>query len=401
LIGSGRVVKILALNFTQKGAGTYLRAFYFCRELARAGHEVTLATVSRTSRFRTQVSYKRDWIGEASEPRGGGPWFRLLEGPFCGNRMLPGTGWGPLDIWMRTRELEFHSYDAVFGFEYQPNVSWPVYFTQRRKRYAFYSDWCDWFGGSSNRFRGWPLAHRIDSYWEEKIRYRAERVTVGSKVLQERALGIGIPPEKVMHVPNGAPTDYIVPQDQSEARERFHLPADVPILVAVSNGDMCREVRIFRAVLQQLPRAIFLMVGGVSRAALELAGKLSVWGRISRTGWVSDEDYPWVLGCADVCMCPLEDGLNDRARWPTKILDFLTAGRATVTNPVGEVEGLFRKSAVGVLAGASDEEFAGEIVDLCRRAEQRHFLGELARKVMVEEWDWRIRGQQIAALLTA
>lgn len=161
-------MRILALNFTEKGVGTYLRAFYFSRELARAGNEVTLATVSRSSRFQRGISYKRGWIGEASEPRGEGPWIRLIEGPAWGNRALPGSGWGPLDIWGRIRELETSNYDAVLGFEYQPNVSWPVYLTQRRKNYAFYSDWCDWFGGSSNRFCGWKLAHRVDAYFEEK-----------------------------------------------------------------------------------------------------------------------------------------------------------------------------------------------------------------------------------------
>ncbi len=392
-------MQILALNFTVKGIGTYLRAFYFSRELARAGHNVTLATVSRTSRFRPEISYKRDWIGESSEPQGDGTWIRMIEGPAWGNRFLPGTGWGPLDIWGRTRELAMSHYDAVFGFEYQPNVSWPVYLTQNQKRYAFYSDWCDWFGGSSNSFRGWKLAHRIDSYLEEKIRFRAARVSVTSQVLKERALSIGIPQEKVVHIPNGAPTDYILPRNRKEARERFGLREDLPILAAVSNGDMCREVRIFAQVLRQAPKALFLMVGNVSRSACELAERLAVDDRITRMGWVSDEDYPWVLGCADICICPLEDGLNDSARWPTKVLDFLTAGRATITTPVGEVEMLFRKSGVGVLAGHSDEAFAAEIVALLRAHDRRHFLGDIARKVMVHEWDWRVRGVQIAALV--
>lgn len=392
-------MRILSLNFTDKGVGTYSRAFYFSRELARAGHEVTLATVSRSSRFQRAVSYKRDWIGECSSPRDEGPWIRLIEGPACGNRALPGSGWGPLDIWGRVRELEFGAYDAVLGFEYQPNVSWPVYLTQRRKGYAFYSDWCDWFGGSSNRFRGWKLAHRIDSYFEEKIRFRAECVSVTSRVLEHRALSIGIPLEKVAYIPNGAPTDYILPQNRKTARERFRLPEDSPIVVAVSNGDMCREIRIFCGLVKRAPKAIFLMVGNISRAALALADQLAIGDRISTTGWVSDEDYPRVLGCADVCICPLEDGLNDRARWPTKILDFLAAGRPTVTNPVGEVETLFRRSDVGILAGHSDEEFASEIFALFEAPDRRHFLGELARKVMVNEWDWRVRGPQIAGMV--
>jgi glycosyltransferase involved in cell wall biosynthesis len=160
-------------------------------------------------------------------------------------------------------------------------------------------------------------------------------------------------------------------------------------------------MRIFAEVLRQAPKAVFLLVGRVARPAVELAEQLGIDGRIARMGWVSDEDYPWVLGCADVCICPLEAGLNDRARWPTKILDFLAAGRATVTNPVGEVETLFRKRDVGVLAGHSDQSFAAEIISLLRAHDRRHFLGEFARKVMVHEWDWRVRGPQIAGLVAA
>jgi glycosyltransferase involved in cell wall biosynthesis len=245
------------------------------------------------------------------------------------------------------------------------------------------------------------MAHRIDSYFEEKIRFRAERVSVASRVLLERARAIGIPAERVSFIPNGAPTDYIVPQDSTATRRHFRLPEGAPILLAVRNGDMCREVRIFGEVLRQIPQAVLVMVGEIPQAALALAERLSVKDRIARTGRVSDEEYPLILSCGDVCMCPLEDSLNDRARWPTKILDFLTAGRATVTNAVGEVEALFRKRKVGVLAGHSDEEFAGEIVELWRGTERRRFLGELARKVMVAEWDWRIRGREIAGLVAA
>jgi glycosyltransferase involved in cell wall biosynthesis len=394
-------MRILALNFTEKGVGTYQRAFYFSRELARRGHNVTLATVSRRARLRPAISYKRDWIGEAPEPRGDGPWFRLIECPAWGNRLLPGTGWGLLDIWARTRELQTGRYDAVFGFEYHPNVSWPVYFTQRRKHYAFYSDWCDWFAGNSNRFRGWKMAHRIDSYLEEKIRFRAKRVSVISQVLRQRALSIGIPPEKVVYIPNGAATDYILPQDRRLARQRFRLPEHVPVVAAVSNGDMLREMRIFDEVLRRAPDALFLLVGRIPEKALALAARMAIGRRLATPGWVSDEDYPWALGCADVCICPLEDSLNDRARWPAKILDFLSAGRATVTNPVGEVKTLFQKSGVGVLAAHSDEEFAAEIVALLKSHERRRFLGAAARNVMVQEWDWRFRGREISALLAA
>ena len=47
------------------------------------------------------------------------------------------------------------------------------------------------------------------------------------------------------------------------------------------------------------------------------------------------------------------------------------------------------------------EEFASEILTLLQAPERRHFLGEIARKVMVQEWDWRVRGPQIAGMMVA
>ena len=392
-------MKILALNFNRKGVGTWRRSFYFSRELARAGHEVTLATVSRDSRFRWSECWKRDWAGESVKARGPGPWIRVIEGPAWGYQALPGYGSGPLDIWGRLRELRRGSYEAVFGFEYQPNVSWPVYLARHTHDFRFFSDWCDWFGGSANRFRGWRIAHRIDRYFEERIRFAAETVSVTSRLLAERARRIGIPAEKIRHIPEGAATDYIAPLDQREARLRCKLPAERPLVAAIRQGEMLREMRVFREVLKRVPNAGFLMIGSISRAAMAFAEREGMAERVFPSGWVSNEDYPWFLAAADVCFCPLDASRNDRARWPAKILDFLSAGRATVTNPVGEVARLFRESRVGISSGHAEEEMGAAIAELLRKPDEARSLGESARSVMVREWDWRHRGAQIASML--
>ncbi|MBC7227786.1 MAG: glycosyltransferase family 4 protein [Thermoflexales bacterium] len=392
-------MKILVLNFNLKGIGTYRRSFYFSRELARRGHNVTMFTVSRESKYRAHIYFKRDWIGQFNRPAGKGPWVRMVESPNLGYKWLPGWGSGPLDILLRIREIITGDYDVIYGFEYHPNVSWPVYITRPFLRYRFYSDWCDWFAGHSNWLRGWKIAHRIDGWLEERIRFLAQKVTVTSKTLYQRARGIGIPETRLVHIPEGAATDYIQPMPTIKAREVFGFPPDVPIVLTGVDWEIDRSLLIFAEVLKRAPDAMLIFLGREHPLAMQKAHKLGIAHRVHFTGWVSDEDYPRYIACADVCFLSLEDTLLHRARWPAKILDYLAAGRPVVTNGVGEVLDLFTQREVGVLALYDIEGMAEAIVALLRDPDRRSYLGQQARRVMEEEWDWQVRGERIARIV--
>ena len=90
---------------------------------------------------------------------------------------------------------------------------------------------------------------------------------------------------------------------------------------------MIAEVKTFAEVRKRIPEALFLMLGTVSPTAIQWARDQQILDQIVPTGWVTDADLPHYLACADVLFCPLQAGLNDRARWPAKILDYLSAGR--------------------------------------------------------------------------
>lgn len=392
-------MKILVLNFNLKGIGTYRRSFYFSRELARRGHDVTLFTVSRDSKFHPKVYFKKDWIGQTDQPVGEGPWVRMIEGPNWGYKWLPGWGSGPLDIWLRVKEILAGEYDAVYGFEYHPNVSWPVYLTKPLSQYRFFSDWCDWFAGNSNKLRNWKIAHKVDGWMEEHIRFLARKVSVTSKTLYERAIAIGLPDNRIIHIPEGVDTDYIEPLPRQKMRARFNIPLDVPIALTGLGWETRRSLGIFAAVLKRVPNARLIVLGRECPSVVRAAQELGIAGQVYFTGWVSDEDYPRYIACADVCFLSLEDTLLHRARWPAKILDYLAAGRAVVTNGVGEVFDLFTQREVGVLAPYDIEAMAEVIAALLQDPERRVYYGQQARRVMVEEWDWRVRGEQIVKVV--
>jgi glycosyltransferase involved in cell wall biosynthesis len=271
--------------------------------------------------------------------------------------------------------------------------------TRRLGHYRFVSDWCDWFAGNSNWFRGWRVAHAIDGFLEEHIRLVAEKVSVTSDLLRKRALAAGVPAERIVHIPEGAATDYIRPMCKRASREWARIPVSGSIVGAVQNGPMEREMRIFAQIRRQVPDVRFLLIGRISQEALRLANGLGIRDRLCPVGWVTDAEYPRYLACADVLICPLEEGVRDAARWPAKILDFLCTGRPVVTNAVGEVGELLRRNDIGIVAGESDAEFASAVTEALANRDLAMHLGAAARELMETQWDWSNRGTAIVQML--
>jgi glycosyltransferase involved in cell wall biosynthesis len=392
-------MRILTLNANLKGVGTYQRCFYFSRELARSGHQVTMVTVSPTSKYRARTYYKSQWIGEHDRLQGDEPCIRVVEAPNLGYKWLPGWGSGPLDILLRTRELMADQYDAVYGFEYQPNVAWPVYLTRRFRPYLYFSDWCDWHAGQSNWLRGIRLAHRVDAYFEERIRYIAAKVSVISPTLRDRAVAIGIPLVRVEWVKQGVDTEYIQDLPQDEIRQQLGIPLDRPVALAVNDGDMLRPIRLLSRAMQQNSSLMGMVVGNVAAQARDAAREFGIDDRVLWTGWVSDQDYPRYLAAADFFVLPVRDVLMNYARFPGKVLDFLAAGRPLVTNCVAEIGALVKDHNLGSAVVQNDESFIAAILEFASNRASCREVGQRARQLMVSEWRWPLRGPHIARIV--
>ncbi len=380
-------MRILLLNANLHRIGTYHRALNFGRQLRRHGHDVTLVTVSRTSRWRREEEHVEG--------------VRVLLEPNWGHRFWPGAASGPLDIWDRTRRIAAGKYDLVYGFEYHPNVSVPVYLTQLWRRYPFVSDWCDWHAGASNTYRGIRLMHRWDRFWEERIRFRASAVTVISRLLADRARAIGIPASRIHVVQEGVDLEYIRPLPAAEARRALGLPAGTPLLVMVADGTLHRALDIFARVADRVPDVELVIVGRVPSHVPETSRELGVSGRVRTPGFIPDEDLPRYLAASDVCFLPLDDDLVNRARWPHKVNDYMAAGRPFVINEVGDLGRFVSETGAGVIAPQDNERFAELITQLFRDARAREDLGLRARSVAEAHLDWRPIGDQLAQIVAA
>jgi glycosyltransferase involved in cell wall biosynthesis len=377
-------MKILMLNANRAGIGTYHRALHFGRELARRDHHVTIMTVSNTRRFRAEVRHE-------------GERLTIVEGPNWLDEILPWHASGPLEIWLRLRELWTGAYDVVYAFEYQPNIAIPVAIARRFRSFTLISDWCDWHAGAGYHFGGYRLAHAIDRYFEERIRHRADFVTTINRTLFDRARAIGVAAWRLAIVGEGVDPSYIVPLDRQAARRELGIPDTGPIVGTIRDADRCTA--ILCEAVRLLPGVRLLAIGSNPAAAIEHARRAGISDRLVATGRVSDADLPKYLAAADVLALPLADNLVNRGRWPHKLGDMLAAQRPVVISHGGEFSELIEQRACGVVTDYSAAGFARAIEDVLARPEHHAAIAQRGRALIETELNWDVIGVHLADAL--
>lgn len=360
---------------------TVARSAPLARQLARRGHQVTVVCIADNAR----------WSFRESVEHG----VRYLETPdLLWGRLR--SGWDPLSVVRRRLRLRDADYDLVHAFESRPATIHPVLALLRRRPAPLVMDWVDWWGRggliAEQRPRWYQLAFGgIETWYEEHFRTRADATTVISRALGDRAEALGVPRERIFLIPDGAEPDVFVPQDPQRHREAFGLPPDAFIL-GFSALDVTLDtelvLRALQHVLRTHPHALLIMTGHQPAGLEAMVARAGVGGRFRHLGFLPYARLPDALACVDLFLLPFRDKVANRGRWPHKIGDYMSMGKATVTNPVGEMKLLMEREAIGVTAPEEPTAFAAAITRLMDDPAERERLGRRARVVAETEMRW-------------
>jgi glycosyltransferase involved in cell wall biosynthesis len=365
-------------NVVEKG--TYWRALYLARAVARRGHEVTIIATSREHRFRSE-SYFDIQAG-----------VRILETPDLFKGPLR-SGW---DLWdsffriMQTCELRF---DLVHAFESRPVVIFPALYWQRWRKVPLVLDWCDWFGrGGAVEERPNQLLRAllrpVETFFEEHFRAWADGTTVINSFLRKRAIELGVDPSCILVLPNGCNVEEIYPLPQSEARKMLGWPEDIFIvgyIGAIFPGDAELMVQAFEKLHNREPCARLLVIG-YCNIAIETMVKAS--GIVWRTGKINYRDINLYLGACDVCWLPMRNTGANLGRSPLKLNDYMSAGRPVVITNVGDVAKLVARGNFGLVVNDDPEDLAQAVFYLSKEPTLRREMGQRARYLAESEFAW-------------
>ncbi|NLD74022.1 MAG: glycosyltransferase family 4 protein [Chloroflexi bacterium] len=231
------------------------------------------------------------------------------------------------------------------------------------------------------RQEGWGLRH-------------ADGVTVASRALETLVWGLGVPPERVHYLPNGAPSP--APGDGEGVRLRLGL-GRAPVILLYTRFfeyDVARVVEALERVVGQAPEARLLVVGeGLYPADEErfyrLVAEAGLSGAVCKAGWVPLAELPDHFAAADLAIYPYDDTLVNRTKCSVKLAGLLAAGVPVVAEAVGQNAEYIRDGHTGLLAtGGGGAALARRCLALLGDADLRARLGRAAAREMATTYSW-------------
>ena len=199
----------------------------------------------------------------------------------------------------------------------------------------------------------------VETFFEEGFRLYADGSVVLTSALRNRALALGVAADRLVQIPHGADVDNLQPRDKGEARKRLGLTDRELLLGYVGNilpRDLSFLLEAFRMINHQEKRTRLLLIGRGIITEKDISEDIR--DHVLLTGGIAYDQLQDYVAACDVMLPPLRDTLANRGRWPSKICDYLAAGRPVSACAVGDLINLFSRDEIGVLCRDDPRDFA-------------------------------------------
>ena len=222
-------------------------------------------------------------------------------------------------------------------------------------------------------------------------------MTVNTRFLGERVAGLGVPRERIVHVPNGVDLQAwqpAPPEQIAGLRTALGLEGQRVIAYAGTLSLQNHPVDLLLDAMSSIARydrsIMLLLIGGgedlplmrerITRAGLDQA--------VRCTGHVSRSALRALLGLTELTVDPVFDDAVARARSPLKIIESMALGVPVVTADVGDRRLLLGNGAAGILVTPGDAaDLATGIVDLLASEARRATMSQHALR-HIHEYEW-------------
>jgi len=254
----------------------------------------------------------------------------------------------------------------------------------------------------------WPGKGLI-YYWlrkkSEKIYRMAIKILVNSPALFENLrCKYALPDGKLEYLANGADLEFFAQKiDHAFIGRQYNLYDKFVVLYTGLLGyAQAPEVIIKTAdVLKDKKDIVFLIVGtGPLEEKLKIEARKLKLTNVIFTGLRPHEEMPQYVALADVCLIPYKNKETFKDNLPSKMFDYLAAGKPMIINLEGEASEILQKAQAGILVKPEDPQaLADAILKLYADKFLREKMGVLAKTYAANNFDKKEISQRLEIIL--
>ncbi len=264
----------------------------------------------------------------------------------------------------------------------------------------------DWEGkGGMNALHSYSATERfVFQFQEDWLLPRAAGVTVASRALQTKVWGMGVPPERVLYLPNCI--EDVPAGDGPAVRQKLGISPGAPVVLLYTRFFEFSQDKLYfvcTEIWRQVPDVRFLVVGKgrnyEESLLVDYCNTKGFGSSLVMGGWLHPSDIPSYLAAADVAIYPFSDTLVNRSKCPAKLTEILRAGVPVVADNVGQLAEYVKPGVSGVLCDPENwGEMSGQVVRLLSDRDTRRSLGAAGRRFLLDTFDWNIYASRLNGL---
>jgi len=223
----------------------------------------------------------------------------------------------------------------------------------------------------------------------------ADQVVVVSEGFRDNLIRRGVPPEKVHTIRNGVDLGRFTPAggsagERDELRARLGAgPDDCLVLYAGTHGISQGLTAIADAAALLDRRAIRFAFVGDGADKKRLARRVAELGlrNVLLLPGVPNAEMPALLAAADICLVPLRKVPLFATFIPSKMFEYLAAGRAVIGSVAGEAAQILAAAAAVVVPPEDSGSLAAAITALAADPPLRTEIGRVGRAFVERHYD--------------
>lgn len=227
-------------------------------------------------------------------------------------------------------------------------------------------------------------AIRVLESLELRMYRAADRVVVVTEGFRQNLVERGVPDQKIVTIRNGVDLDRFHPslEPDSDTRARLGVRPDQTSALYIGAHGMSQGLTtLVEAAALLDDDSLHLTFVGEGADKPRVAQRIADLGltNVTMLPGVPRSQVPGLVASADVCLVPLRDIDLFRTFLPSKMFEFLAAGRAVVGSVRGECAEVLAEAGAVVVPPEDPEALAQVLRELAQDPERRKRMGEQGR----------------------